>query len=187
MSLSPVKRLILETIWVLDKPIKAADIARDTRLTFPTVMMHIIGLTRMGYLAQREKGLYIITEKGKKTLGFPEIDKEKAGEILAYLPLEKSFHFYTDIGKPLNIQAASLQDFYDKILKIDISSVEFHVNRGDFEAWFMALGDIELARKTLLIKEQKIFGEALRKKLYDFVKSRCDELAKIRKNEVASG
>jgi DNA-binding transcriptional ArsR family regulator len=187
MSISPVKRLILETMWVIDKPLKATDIAKDTRLTFPTVMMHIIGLTRMGYLEQREKGFYTITEKGKKTFGFPEVDKKKAEEILAYLPLQKSFHFYADVGKPLNIHAVSLQDFCDKMLKVDMNSVEFHVNRGDFEAWFMGLGDIELARKMLLIKEQKILGEELRKKLHEIVKSRYDELAKIRKNEVASG
>ena len=186
MSTSPVKRLILETMWMLDKPTKAADVAKETRLGFPTVMMHIIGLTRIGYLEQRQKGYYAITEKGKKTLGFPEINKEKASEILAYLPLEKSFHFYVDIGKPLNIHAASLQDFCDKILKIDIGSVEFHINRGDFEAWFMELGDIELARKTLLIKEQKIFGEEMRKKLYEIVKNRCEELTKIRKHETSS-
>jgi DNA-binding transcriptional ArsR family regulator len=170
-------------MWMLDKPTKAADIAKDTRLGFPTVMMHIIGLTRMGYLEQREKGYYAITEKGKKTLGFPEINSERAGEILAYLPLEKSFHFYVDIGKPSNIHAASLQDFYDKILKVDIGSVEFHSSRGDFEAWFMGLGDIELARKTLLIREQKVSGEELRKKLYEIVKNRYEELAKIRKQE----
>jgi len=184
MSISPVKRLILETMWVIDKPAKAKDVASETRLTFPTIMMHIIGLTRMGYLQQHEKGFYVITEKGRKMLGFPEIDREKAGAILAYLPLEKSFHFYVDIGKPLNIHAASLQDFCDKILKIDIGSVEFHVNRGDFEAWFMDLGDIELARKTLLIREQKIFGEELRQKIYQIVKSRCEELANVRKQEV---
>jgi DNA-binding transcriptional ArsR family regulator len=182
MSTSPVKRLILETMWVLDKPAKAADIAKETRLGFPTVMMHIIGLNRMGYLEQREKGLYTITEKGRKTLGFPEISKEKATEILTYLPLEKSFHFYADIGKPLNIQAASLQDFCDKISKINVGSVEFHVARGDFEAWFMGLGDIELARKALLIKEQKVTGEELRRRLYEIVKGRCEELGKIRKN-----
>jgi predicted transcriptional regulator len=187
MSISPVKRLILETIWAIDKPLKATDIAKDTRLTFPTVMMHIIGLTRMGCLEQREKGLYTITQKGRKILGFPEVDKEKADKILEYLPLERSFHFYAAIGKPLNIHAASLQDFCDKILKVDANSVDFHANRGDFEAWFTGLGDIELARKTLLIKEQKILGEELRKKLHEAVKSRYDELAKIRKNEVASG
>jgi DNA-binding transcriptional ArsR family regulator len=187
MSTSPVKRLILETMWMLDKPAKAADIAKESRLGFRTVMMHIIGLNRMGYLEQREKGYYVITEKGKKTFGFPEINKEKASEILAYLPLEKSFHFYVDIGKPLNIHAASLQDFCDKIAKIDIGSVEFHINRGDFEAWFMELGDIELARKVLLIKERKVLGEGLRNKLCEIVKNRCEELAKIRKHEASSG
>ena len=186
MSTSPVKRLILETMWVFDEPAKVAEIAKEAGLGFRSVMMHIIGLTRIGYLESPEKGYYAITEKGKKALGFPEIAKEKAGEILAYLPIEKSFHFYVDIGKPLNIHAASLQDFYDKISKIDSGAIEFHINRGDFEAWFMELGDIELARKTLLIKEQKMCGEELRTKLYEIVKNRCEELAKIRKQAAIS-
>jgi len=173
-------------MWMLEKPAKAAEIAKEAGLGFPSVMMHIIGLTKMGHVEQREKGYYALAEKGKKALGIPEIDKERAGEILAYLPIEKSFHFYADIGKPINVYAASLQDFYDKILKVDVGSIEFHVNRGDFEAWFMGLGDIELARKTLLIREQKMFGEELRQKLYEIVKNRCDELAKIRKDDVVS-
>lgn len=180
MSISPVKRLVLETMWTLDKPAKASEIAKETRLGFPTVMMHIIGLSRMECVAQHEKGYYAITEKGRKTLGFPEIGKEKASEILAYLPMEKSFHFYAEIGKPLNIYASSIQDFCDKIQKIDIGSIEFHIRRGDFEAWLMELGDAELARKTLLIGEQKVFGEELRKKLHEVVKNRYEELAKIR-------
>jgi hypothetical protein len=181
MSISPVKRLILETMWVLDKPAKAVEIAKDTGVGFPSVMMHIIGLTRMGYAGTPEKGVYIITEKGKKTLGLPEINKEKATEILAYLPAEKSFHFYADYGKPLDVHAASLQDFCDKIMTIDTSSIEFHTSRGDFEAWFMGLGDVELARKALLIREQKMLGDDLRRKLHDVVKNRYEELAKTRK------
>ncbi|MDI6691453.1 MAG: hypothetical protein QME50_06280 [Candidatus Bathyarchaeota archaeon] len=183
MSISPVKRLILETMWMLNKPAKAAEIAKEAGLGFPSVMMHIIGLTRMGYAQTSEKGYYFITDIGKRALGLPEISKEKAEEILAYLPIEKSFHFYADIGKPLNIHAASLQDFCDKILKIEIGSIEFHINRGDFEAWFMGLGDVELARKTLLLKEQKFFGEEIRKRLYQIVKNRCEELSKIRKQQ----
>lgn len=180
MSISPVKRLILETMWLLDRPAKAMEIAKEAGLGFPPVMMHILGLTKMGYVQMPERGTYIITENGKKVLGLPEISKEKATEILAYLPIEKSFHFYADIGKPLNIHAASLGDFCDKILKVDLSSVDFHVSRGDFEAWFAALGDTELARKTLLIREEKIAGENLRKKLYEIVKNRCDTLARTR-------
>lgn len=180
MSISPVKRLILETMWMMDKSAKATEIAKEAGLSFPPVMMHIIGLTKLGFAETPEKGTYAITEGGKKALGLPEVGKEKAAEILGYLPAQRSFHFYADIGKPLNVYAASLGDFCDKILKVDPSSVDFHVNRGDFEAWFAGLGDAELARKILLIREQKIAGEDLRKKLYQVVKSRCDGLAKIR-------
>ena len=180
MSISPVKRLILETMWLLDRPAKATEIAKEAGLGFPPVMMHILGLTKMGHVQIPEKGTYVITESGKKVLGLPIISKEKAAEILAYLPMEKSFHFYADIGKPLNIHAASLGDFCDKILKVDPSSVEFHVNRGDFEAWFAGLGDAELARKTLLVREEKMAGENLRKKLHEIAKNRCDLLARTR-------
>jgi predicted transcriptional regulator len=180
MSVSPVKRLILETMWVLDKPAKATEIARDTGVNFPSVMMHILGLTRLGFAVSSEKGLYSITDKGKKSLGLPEIDREKATQILAYLPVEKSFCFYGDIGKPLEVNAASLQDFCEKMARVNVSSIEFHTGRGDFEAWFNMLGDVELARKTLFIKEQKKVGEELRKKLLDTVKSRYEELVKIR-------
>jgi DNA-binding transcriptional ArsR family regulator len=181
MSVSPVKRLILETMWMLDKPEKATDIAKDTGVNFPAVMMHILGLTRMGYVKTPEKGFYIITEDGKKSLGFPGVDKEKATEILAYLPLEKSFHFYADISKPLNVYAASLGDFCDRIKSVEIGSVEFHINRGDLEAWFNALGDVELARKILILRELKTQGENLRTKLCEIVSKRYNELGNIRK------
>ncbi|MGD0159535.1 MAG: hypothetical protein ABSB89_04480 [Candidatus Bathyarchaeia archaeon] len=180
MSISPVKRLVLETLWLMDRPARATEIAKEAGLGFPPVMMHILGLTKMGHVEMPEKGIYIITESGKRVLGLPDINREKATEILAYLPMEKSFHFYADIGKPLNIHTASLGDFCDKIQKVNVSSVEFHINRGDFEAWFAALGDAELSRKTLLIREEKITGEDLRKKLHEVVKNRCDLLSKTR-------
>lgn len=175
--------MILETMWLLDKPTKASEIAKEAGLAFPAVMMHILGLARMKYAETAEKGMYTITELGKKTLGLPQISREKAAEILTYLPTDKSFHFYADIGKPLNTYAASLGDFCDKLVKVNVSSLEFHLNRGDFEAWFAWLGDTELARKTLLIREQKIQGEELRNKLYETVKNRCDTLANIRNTQ----
>jgi len=159
---------------------KAVKIAEEIGLGFPSVMMHIIGLTKMGYVTTPEKGHYVITENGKKALGFPDIDKEKAQQILAYLSVEKSFQFYADVGKPLNALAASLQDFREKLLKIDLDSIDFHIKRGDFQAWFRELGDVELARKTMLVRERKVSGEELRKKLYEIVNDRCEELLKIR-------
>ncbi len=45
-------------------------------------MMHLLGLIKMGYVNSPEKGQYIITEKGKRALGIPEVTKEKAAAIL---------------------------------------------------------------------------------------------------------
>ena len=186
MSISPVKRLILETMWLLGKPAKATEIAKAAGLAFPSTMMHVLGLTKMKYAETMEKGTYKITETGKEALGLPQINKEKATEILAYIPVDKSFHFYADIGKPLNIYAASLGDFCEKILKVDQSSLEFHIRRGDFEAWFSSLGDIELAKKTLLIREQKISRDELRNRFHGTVKNRCNELTRIRNAQPAA-
>jgi hypothetical protein len=179
MSLSPTKYKILETMLLLDKPARATHIAKETGKEFPSVMMHIIGLTRMGYTKSPEKGLYTITEKGKKTLGIPEINRENAKTILADMPNEKSFHFYANVGKPLSLDAYSLQDFRDKILKVDVGSIEFHMSRGDFEAWFTCLGDVELAKKTALLKEKKMAGEELRTRLHDIVANRSMVLANV--------
>ncbi|MEM4713224.1 MAG: DUF5752 family protein [Candidatus Bathyarchaeia archaeon] len=175
-----MKRLVLETIWVLNKPAKPVEVAEEVGLGFPTVMMHVVGLAKMGYVNAVEKGYYAITDKGREALGLPIINGEKARQILAYVPVEKAFYFYTDISKPLGVYAASLGDFCEKIQKIDIDSIEFHLYRGDFEAWFTGLGDTELAKKTALIRERKMSGEELRSKLYQAVKNRCEELAKIR-------
>jgi len=172
MSLSPTKHEILETMLLHDRPLRAIQIAKEIGKEFPSVMMHIIGLTRMGYTKSPEKGQYIITEKGKKALGVGEINPENAKTILAYMQPDKSFHFYASIGKPLSLHAHGLKDFRDKILKVDVESIEFHMNRGDFEAWFAGLGDAELAKKAALLKEKKIAGEELRKRLHGIVENR---------------
>jgi hypothetical protein len=179
MSLSPAKNEILENMLLDDRPLKATQIAKEMGKEFPAVMMHIIGLTRMGYASSSEKGLYAITEKGKKALGMPEINTENAKAILAYAPHDKSFHFYASLGKPLSLHAHSLQDFCDKISKVSVDSIEFHTNRGDFEAWFAGLGDLELKKKAALLKEKKVVGEELRKRLQEMVEKRYIVLSKI--------
>ena len=179
MSLSPVKSEILAAMLLLDKPERATHIAKEVGKEFPSVMMHIIGLTRMGYTASPEKGLYALTEKGKKTLGIPEVNSETAQKLLADTPDDKSFNFYADLGKPLGLQAHSLQDFCDKIPQVNSNSVDFHMSRGDFEAWFTAVGDVELAKKTALLKRKKMGGEEQRNRLQEIVKNRCMALADL--------
>lgn len=177
MSLSPVKLEVLETMLLLDKPMKATQIAEEVGRKFPPVMMHLLGLIRMGYVDSPEKSLYIIAANGKKTLGIPEISKETAQTILADAPQDKAFHFYAGIGKPLDCHAHSLPDFCYKILKISTESLEFHLNRGDFENWFTSLGDMELAKKIALLKEKTLTGEELRSKLYEIAENQRTILA----------
>jgi len=133
----------------------------------------------MGYVSSPEKGLYLITQKGKEALGLTEIDKEKATAILAYAPYDKAFHFYADVGKPLNVHAHNIGDFANKIERVNVESIQFHMNRGDFEAWFNSLGDLELAKKVALLKQKKVVGEDLRKQLHEVVEQRYIELAKL--------
>jgi hypothetical protein len=179
MSLSPTKHEILETMLLLDKPERAMSIAKEVGKEFPSVMMHIIGLTRMGYIVSPEKGIYTLTEKAKKALGIPEINEENAKKELADMTQGQSFHFYASIGKPLSLQARSLQDFRDKILQVNLDSIKFHESRGDFEAWFAGLGDVELAKKAALLKEKKMDGEELRSRLHDMVENRCAVLSNV--------
>ena len=179
MSLSIVKQEILETMLLNEKPMKAIDIASESKKEFPPTMMHLLGLAKMGYVSSPEKGRYLITELGKNALGVPEITKEKATAILSYATHDKAFNFYVTIGKPLSLHAHNLRDFTKKLDKADLASVEFHLQRGDFEAWFKMLGDEELVKKTALLKKKNAIGEEMRKQLRDIVEQRYINLVKL--------
>jgi hypothetical protein len=179
MSLSPIKLEILESMLLSDKPQRAMEIAKEAHKEFQPVMMHLLGLQRMGYISSPEKGLYIINVNGKKALGLPEITKEKATAILAYAPHDRAFHFYATVDKPLSLHAHNLRDFAAKLDKADPISVDFHLKRGDFENWFKGLGDEELAKKTALLKKRNLSDDQTRKLFDDIVDQRYQELAKL--------
>jgi len=179
MSLSPDKKQILETMLRSDKAMKATDVAKESGKQFRPTMMHILGLVRMGYVSSPEKGLYVVTPMGKEALQMPQISKEKAGAILAYSPHDKAFHFYDDVGKPINLHAHNLRDFANKVEKAPLESLQFHMTRGDFEAWFNGLGDADLTKKVAALKERKVVGEDLRTQLHEIVEQRYIELATL--------
>jgi predicted transcriptional regulator len=179
MSLSLVKCKILETMLLNEKPAKATEIAKECRSNFKPVMMHLLGLAKMGYIASPSKSLYIITMKGKEALGLPETTIECAKQLLAQTTTEKAFHFYAKMDKPLNLFANSLKDFSEKTQTVDSTSLEFHLCRGDFEKWFISLGDAELAKKMALLKTTGILGEPLRAKLKEILDTRCIALSML--------
>lgn len=186
MSLSPIKQEILETMLLNEKPLKAMDIAKETKREYQPVNMHLLGLIKMGYVNLPEKGLFMITEKGKHALGIPEVTKEKAAAIIAYAPHDKAFNFYATFGKPLNLHAHNLRDFANKIERADVASIEFHMQRGDFENWFRGIGDEELAKKAALLKKKNLVGEDLRKQLHEIADQRYLKLAQLSGQPIAT-
>lgn len=82
MTLPPKKIEILETLLIQEQPVKAPQIAKEMGTAFRPVMMHLLGLVRIGFAVSPEKSYYAITEKGKEALGLPKINKENAKAIL---------------------------------------------------------------------------------------------------------
>jgi len=179
MSISDVKRKVLEVLSKAEKPMNLQDIAEKTGLNVKSSMMHLLGLKKSGYVSMPERGLYSITLLGKQTLSLPRTDKKQAENILRLVPIDKAFHFHTGIGQYLGIYATSLNDFCSKIKTVNVKSIEFHIPRRDFESWVESLGDSELAKKIGSIRVAGLFGENLRQKVYETLKSRFDELSQI--------
>ena len=45
------------------------------------------------------------------------------------------FYFCVEIGKYTGISAASYEDFLASIKRVEAKSLNFHIERGDFEKW----------------------------------------------------
>jgi len=118
-----------------------------------------------------EEEVVVEDEKIGKT-----VDSELAKRILRRTSVENAFHFYASAGRPLWISSDNLIDFSKKIGFVDLSSIEYHFRRGDFEMWIRHLGDNELADRLRLLRETAASGESLRNRLHEAVRSRCDEL-----------
>ncbi len=179
MSASKIRGKILGVLWAAGKPMSLEEIAKKMGIGASSTMGYLLGLIKAKYVSVPQKRYYSITNLGKQALGLPKIDKKLALDILSSLPLEKAFHFHAGINQYLGVYANSLKDFADKIQKIDLKSIEFHLPRKDFELWIRDLGDPELSRKISLIRGASLSGDDLRKIVYETVKSRYEELAKL--------
>lgn len=107
-----------------------------------------------------------------------KILRDAATNILRSVPPQNAFYFYRAIGAPTGAAARNLTDFLGIINTIDITSLQFHLGRGDFENWIKMLGDDTLVKQLAGLKEKKLRGEQLRLQLSDAVKSRLDTLEK---------
>ncbi len=111
-------------------------------------------LAKEGFLQKIGNG-FGITDKGKGAL-----------KAFTTIPEEMGFRFYYGIDQPAGLTANSLGDFYKIIKQISVDSLEFHLYRGDFEAWLKgACKETELAEEFESIKTSSAKGEELKKEL----------------------
>jgi len=105
--------------------------------------------------------------------------KDQANKILGEVPVEQAFYFYSDIGTKTGKSARSLDEFLDQIKTIESASLEFHIQRGDFENWIKMLGDETLSKQIENIKKANLQSETLRKRLLQVMRLRYGSLKKI--------
>jgi len=179
MGLVEVKMKILEKLWEEGQPMKSKEVAQKIGLGIAATTMHLLGLKKTGHVFAPQHGYYAITDLGKEAMGLPKIDKAHAAKVLSHLPADKAFHFYTGMHEYLGVHANNLSDFCDKVEKVGVKSVEFHVSRRDFENWFKSLGDAELAKRMSVIHSMNLHGEDLRKKVHEVAKLRLEELKRL--------
>jgi len=103
-------------------------------------------------------------------------EKAKAIPRLSEVKPENAFHFCLDVGSYTGKSASSLVQFGEILKSIDIKSIEFHLQRGDFEKWIRFLGDNALALQLARIRKRPLEGEKLREKICDAVRKRIEKL-----------
>lgn len=113
---------------------------------------------------------------------FVELEKPElaAKRMLRRLPIGKGFTFFYEFARPSGLTVHSLEDFYSTLKTVDISSIRFHMERGDFERWLrQVIGDDKLADELTSISNKKLGGEALRKRILVAMERRIKELKGI--------
>lgn len=110
------------------------------------------------------------------------VDRDKALLITSSVPVEKAFHFFRELGKPLGVFATSIFEFSDELKKVDLKSLEFHMERNDFSKWLKeVVRDDWLANEFERLQSLKLTSEKLRAKVADTTEKRCKELAETLK------
>ncbi|MCJ7768679.1 DUF5752 family protein [Candidatus Bathyarchaeota archaeon] len=91
---------------------------------------------------------------------------DSASKASRNVPREKAFYFFTSVGNYTGMSAASLKEFMDRVNDVNAKSLEFHLQRGDFEKWVEdVLQDKDLALEIKRMQRFNLMGDALRNQL----------------------
>jgi len=98
-------------------------------------------------------------------------------KILRAVEDREAFYFYEDLGKPTGQNAKSLSEFLVKAKSVKLESLQFHLQRKDFQNWIKeTLGDTKLARTMAKIPMN---DEDVRTRICAAVENRIEQLGKI--------
>ena len=97
--------------------------AKKVDLTPNQTIQQFQELAKEGFLNRVGNG-FAIADKGKWALkAFTPVSEEHA------------FRFYFGIDQPAELSAKTLEEFFQIVKQVGVGSLEFHLNRGDFENW----------------------------------------------------
>jgi hypothetical protein len=107
------------------------------------------------------------------------MNTEEAQKILSPVPCEQGFHFFMSDGHYSGETAKSLCSFLSDLKHLDIQSIRFHFERGDFQKWLRTtIGDEELAQRIDNLNKTTP-DEPIRQQLSEIVQKRISELQLI--------
>jgi DNA-binding Lrp family transcriptional regulator len=137
------------------------EFAKKMGLTSSQIIEEMQELTKEGFL-KKIGGGFALTEKGRTAL--------KGSASVAW---NMRFNFYTAVDQPTGVSAGSIKEFHDLLLRLNVTSLEFHLYRGDFENWFKnAAGDPTFADELAKIKKTGLKSEELRKAIAKIAEAR---------------
>jgi hydroxymethylpyrimidine pyrophosphatase-like HAD family hydrolase len=153
--------------------------------TAPLPLPQIESLPRgQAYLALHDDGLSEPMPGGMVTMrsaprAVPHV-RHLHKYLRATLPRARRFYFCDAAGRWLGIVAGSLWAFRAALDEVPLESLQYHLERGDFERWLRdALHDAELARRLHKLADRQVRGTAMRQALITAVAERYDELDRL--------
>jgi hypothetical protein len=108
------------------------------------------------------------------------MSNEMVQRIMRRVPYQEGFRLSRGIGDYTGQVATSLEDFAEMLGTVDLKSIDFHMERRDFEKWVVGIfGDEELAQ---IINRRTVFqGENRRNELIIAIKNHLEDLKRMPK------
>ncbi len=110
------------------------------------------------------------------------MSKAEAARILGPVEPERAFYFYRGLEQPLGSSSRSAIEFAEVVKDLDPASVQFHLERGDFENWFRMLGDQTMVNQLATLRKKSTPMEQLGPIVSTAVRLRVTQLQKTAGN-----